>query len=313
MSDHLDQDLVLAREAYEKAAAAKQRLDFIRSQIEELILRTEELAKIRAKEENDVSRLESGSLTVFFLSLFGKAEERLSREREEALQAAVLHDAACAQLDLLRQESVHLAKESRDLTAHRLRLETLLAEKKQRLSAVPHYADKLLALENALAEKKRYRREVSEAIRATTRALSTAEQAATELKEAEKLGNWDVFGGGLLVDMAKHSQVDAAQETINRLQGELRLMRSEINDVRIRADVQIKAEDFSRFTDMFWDNIFTDYGMLDRIHNAQTTMRGTCESLDAVLRRLNRLQTEAETACREAEDALHHYVEIMPL
>lgn len=298
-----------ARESYQSASAAAQRLDRLRAELEPFRTQIEELAKVRAKEEKDVTRLESGSLTALFLNLFGKAEEKLTREREEALQAAVSHDAACAQLAALEVEIARLDAEARSLPALRIAYENLLYEKKQRLAADPACAEQLLSLETALSDQKRHLREVDEAIRAAKRALSTAEDALHELKEAESFGTWDVLGGGMLVDFAKHEHMDAAQEAINQLQSHLRLMRSELNDVRISADVQVKAEEFSKFLDFFWDNLFTDYSMLDRISSARSSIENVKASIQNTLSRLENIKSSSRRALQKAEDNLRTFIE----
>lgn len=297
------------REDYERAEHAKQRMDALVPELENLRMRMEDLAIKRAKEERDVARMESGSLAAYFYAIIGKKEERLTREREEALQAAVLHDAATAEYCAMQGEINRLEQEAAQLYAIKFDLQKSLAEKKQRMQKDPQHAEKIAELEEDVAASGRHLREVKEAIRAAKRALHTAQEAENDLMEAEKLGNWDVFGGGMLVDMAKHSHMDDAQDAINRLQGELRLMRSELNDVRISADVQVKAEDFSRFTDMFWDNIFTDYSMLERITSALGSVRGICSRIETTLARLERMKADAERACREAQKALDDFVE----
>ena len=313
MNNDLNARIHTLREDYERALHAKQRMDALLAEVHTLYTRMEDLAQKRAKEEKDVARMESGSLAAYFYALIGKKEEKLTRECEEALQAAVLYDAVCAEYCAVKDEINRIEPEAEQLYARKFELQKALAEKKQLMKNDPQHAERILELEENLAACRSRQREVNEAIRAASRALYTAQEAESELQEAEKLGGWDVIGGGMWVDIAKHSHMDSAQESINRLQGELRLMRSELNDVRIHADVQVKAEDFSRFADMFWDNVFTDFSMLDRITSALSSIRSVCGSIESTLARLERMKAEEEQAYADAQKALDDFVANNPL
>ena len=55
----------------------------------------------------------------------------------------------------------------------------------------------------------------------------------SHLSDAEGWATWDLFGGGLLSDIAKHSALDAAQDAVNVLQSKLRSFKTELVDVNM--------------------------------------------------------------------------------
>lgn len=117
-----------------------------------------------------------------------------------------------------------------------------------------------------------------------------------------------MFGGGLISDIAKYSHLDDAQRQINGLQRSLSRFRTELSDVDIRADIQVEVDGFLRFADVFFDNIFTDWAVLDRIRRAQSQVRDAESAVRAILYRLegnlDQCQREDQRICQERKDFL---------
>ena len=99
--------------------------------------------------------------------------------------------------------------------------------------------------------------------------MVTVDGIQNTLSNAEDWGTWDLVGGGLLAGIAKHDQLDNAQAQLTQLQAALRRLRSELLDVDVSADFQIRIDGFLRFADFFFDGLFADWAVLDRIHDAQ--------------------------------------------
>ena len=68
-----------------------------------------------------------------------------------------------------------------------------------------------------------------------------------------------------MADLAKHSRLDDAQESVEYLQSQLRAFRTELADVTISADFQVNIDGFLRFADYVFDGIFADWAVLDRL------------------------------------------------
>ena len=138
-------------------------------------------------------------------------------------------------------------------------------------------------------------RELSEAIAAGNRAMQAAQSAARELDSASDLGMWDMLGGGLLVDLAKHSHLDAAQARIETLQVQLRSFRTELADVSVDANVQIQMDGFLSFADYFFDGLFADWAVMDHIEDSQNKVGNVIRQISQVLQTLNNMLQENET------------------
>jgi len=287
----------------------KTRLESLRHQLRRLEEREAELAESRAAEQADVDRLEGGSLAAYFYRFTGALEDRLDREREEAYQAAVRHDAVCRELDAVRQDIETAETELRTLCGGEERYRSLLAEKAAALKAAGAPAGgRLRQMEERLAYLTGQQRELREAIEAGEKALRTADDILTSLSSAEGWGTWDLLGGGLLTDLAKHGHLDDAQRKVEHLQVQLRRFRTELADVTIQADLQVQIDGFLGFADYFFDGLFADWAVLDRIHNSQSQVQGTRDQIWSVLARLRDMEAavvrEMESLREESDNLI---------
>ena len=93
-------------------------------------------------------------------------------------------------------------------------------------------------------------------------------------------------GGGLLADIVKHDHLDEAQAKINTLQVELRAFKTELADVKIQADIHVKIEEFLKFADFFFDGLFSNWAVKDKIEESITSVKHTKYEIRAVISKL---------------------------
>lgn len=263
--------------------------------VEQLCVQERELAEQRGREQADVDRLEGRSLAAFFYGLTGSKEERLEKERQEARAAVVKHDAVVLQLRSAQEELQARRNELDTLRGCEERYQAALQEKAQAVKREdPVQGAEILRLEEKIGRLDRYRTELEEAAAAGAAARSQADRVLDRLDSAEGWGTWDLLGGGLLVDLAKHSELDEAQDEVERLQLCLDRFRTELADVTIRADIQVRVDGFVRFADYFFDNLFTDWAVMDHISRAQEQVLDTRAQVESVLNRLEQMSRETE-------------------
>ena len=274
--------------------ARRRRLNAEVSTLEErrasLAQRVQQLKEETYKEQLDVDQLENFSAAKLFYQIVGKLDERLEKEQAELYAAALRYDSARQELQSVESELDSRRRELSLLEGCEREYERLLAEKALVLREDPNSpsARRLLALEERQAQLSAREKELNEAIRAGYDALSDIGAIEESLSSAEGWGTWDVFGGGLISDMAKYSHLDEAQRQINTLQRSLSRFRTELADVDIRMDIQIEVDSFLRFADYFFDNIFTDWAVLDRIRNTQSQVQQVDGSVRTIVSRLER-------------------------
>ena len=276
--------------------------------IDQLEERERELAAVRVREQADVDRLEGRTLAAFFYGLTGSKDDRLEKERQEARAAAVKHDAVVRQLDDAREELRVRRNEQDALSGCEQRYQDALWEKAQAVKREdPVRGAEILRLEEEIGRLDRQSVELAEAVAAGDQALNQVDQVLGHLDSAEGFGAWDLLGGGFFADLAKHSELDQAQGEIEQLQVDLNHFRTELADVTIRADMQVQIDGFLRFADYFFDGLFADWAVMDRIQQAKSQVSDTRAQIVFVLDRLDRMGRETEKTraqCKAKLDAL---------
>ena len=255
-----------------------------------LATRVQQLKEETYQEQLDVDKLENFSAAKLFAQIMGNLDERLEKERSELYAAALRYDSARQELHAVEADLAARQEELSLLGNCEAEYDRLLEARALELRQDPQSpaARRLLALEERQAQLASREKELQEAIQAGYNALSDISSIESALSSAEGWGTWDVFGGGLISDMAKYSHLDDAQQQINGLQRSLSRFRTELADVDIRTGIQIEVDSFLRFADYFFDNIFTDWAVLDRIRHTQSQIHEVDGSVRTILSRLER-------------------------
>lgn len=283
----------------EQQVARKNRLEtelkVLHTKCAELSEKVQELKKQKMNEQKDVDRLEGHSLAAFYYHVIGKKDEMLSKEQREAYEAAVKYDVAAGELEAMKErirrdedELFRLQNcEQRYEEAFKVKIEAVKA------SSVPE-ATEIFELEKRISCLENQKKEIGEAISAGQKALQYVDKILSELGSAESWGTWDLFGGGLVSDIAKHSHLDDAQEMVGKLQIALREFKMELTDVKISADIKVNIDGFLRFADYFFDGLFADWAVLDKIENSKEQVYKTRTEVNTVLRKLIEMQSAVE-------------------
>ena len=287
--------------AEQKTLRAK--LDELQAQRRALAGRLSELDRERRAEQADVDRLEGRSLAAFFFQVMGTREEKLDRERQEAYAARVRYDAAARELESVERDAAGLEARLQALAGCERRYqEALLARVGALKAAAGPAAQELMECETRMETAQLQQQEIDEAIRAGRGARQAADAVLDALDSAAGWSRWDVVGGGLLADMAKYSRLDEAQEQVERLQVELRRFKTELADVEINADLQVEVEGFLRFADIFFDNLLTDWAVLDHINQAGQQVQRTRRQIERVLTKLKKMKADLRSQIEDERE-----------
>ena len=245
------------------------------------------------KEQADVERLEGGSLSAFFYNVIGKMDEKLTKEREEAYAAAVKYDAAVKELQKVEEDLRKNESDLNELGDCEKQYEELLEVKKERMKTTGHWAaEKILELEQRLTYLDNQIRELDEAMEAGEAASALTEDVLNSLSSAESWGTFDILGGGIIADAMKYSDLDEAQMLIENLQDQLRRFKTELADVTIDSEMNVKIDGFLQFADYFFDNLFTDWAVMDKIRNSRLQVENTGDQIQSVMKKLSEMKDQ---------------------
>ena len=281
----------------QQQVAEKKRLEAklqeLYTQQEMLETQTQTLEQAKLSEQADVDRLEGRSLAAFFYNVVGKLDQKLDKERQEAYAAQVKYDAAARELDSVQADIARCGEQADQLEGCEERYQAALQEKAAAIRrSGSDAARKLLKTETKISALESRMKEIQEAVDAGNTALLAVDKVLGTLDDAASLSTWDVLGGGLLVDLAKHESLDNAQEQVEQLQEDLRRFKTELADVTVEADLRVSIDGFLQFADFFFDGLFADLAVMDHIHGSQEKVRKTRDEIQAVLSRLTDMQTE---------------------
>lgn len=257
--------------------------------------RTDELEKVKRKEQDDVDRLNARSLTAFFYRATGKIGEKLTKEEAEAYAAAVKYDAAKNELQAVNNDIEYCQKRLSDLQDCEQQYERVLKEKTEQIkqSGVPE-AGRIMQIENEIAFLENQQKEIQEAINAGNQAFYIARKILEDLDSAKNWSTFDLMGGGLIADMAKYDKLNKVQDQIQDLQNALRGFRTELADVteRISGDLYVEIGDFLHFADYFFDGLFTDWMVYDKINDSRNRTMQTSDQIQKILGQLNEMDND---------------------
>ena len=289
----------------EKAAQKKSveaKLRELKAQKDELNNRVYVFKKTMKREQADVDRLERTSLSSVFYAMLGKKEEMLDKEKVEAYAAKVKCDSAVEELKVLEDDLQQREAQLRDLIDCEQQYHALLQEKREAIKATDSLdAERIIQIEQQIAEQKNHKKEIKEAISAGTLALGAAISIVSSLDSAQSWGTYDLVNGGLIAGMAKHSYLDEAQNKVITLQSQLRKFKTELTDVTIHAEMKVNVDGFLRFADYFYDGLFADWVVLDRIGQSKSSVVAVKTKIESALSKLKRMDAAVGQMIQQLE------------
>ena len=249
------------------------------------------------KEQEDVEKLEGRSLANYFFQVVGKLDDKLDQERKEAYAAKVKLDAAERELAGIESDISEIRQQITDVLVAEARYKEALERKQRQLKeSCTLFADQILFLEDRIFALQAQKQEIKEAISAGISARSTADRILSELKDADDWNTWDMFaGGGIITHMAKHSHLDSAQDMVSELQSKLRRFKTELADIQITANMQVNIDGFLRFADYFFDGLFADWAVGDKINQSMNSVSSTKSQISRTLDKLSSMEKAADS------------------
>lgn len=132
-------------------------------------------------------------------------------------------------------------------------------------------------------------KEKREAIEVGLRALDSLHAAENNLNSAKNWGLVDMFGGGFLSTMLKHSKMDQAKQNMEQAKYDLQNFSRELNDVNMTCNLNINTNDFLAFADYFLDGFVIDWMVQDRINKAKQQVREAIRRTENIIDQLRHM------------------------
>jgi len=309
MLDRLNEEIFEMKKSLREYRKLKSLRDSIQKELTSLVKLRGDLLDQHDKELGDVEDLERIGVKSLFLSITGKKEESLDKEKEELLRAKARYEECQTNIEDLKKdlaEAEKLLAEFGDIEGNYLRL---LKEKEKLLiqSGSPQgraLGEKLIRADDLEVDI----REVEEAIAAGRSTLESLKGVREKLDSAKGWGTWDLLGGGLISTIAKHSAIDEANSRAREVQHQLKTFRKELSDVNEFTEIEVNISAFASFADFFLDGLIADWFVQSRINESIGYVEEANGSIESIVRdlekRLSGLKKELQTTRDEIGEFL---------
>lgn len=293
----------------------KQKLESLRNMVNEELRKKNAqkivLEDLFIKEGKDVERLEGTSISSIFLSLIGKKDEMLDKEKEEYLSAKLKYEECLSDIKKLEEELQYSKNELKNYTGLTERYNSLIKEKEERFileggEKGREYKEMLDKTDDLKLDIK----EVNEAIQAGQRACSALEDMKKSLKTAKSWGTWDMLGGGLISDLAKHSAIDEANKIAHNSQHLLKSFEKELSDVNEFTQIEVNLSAFASFADFFFDGIFADWFVQSKINDSLNNVENTINKIESIISNLKANKSNLESNLKDLEKKAINIIEL---
>ena len=262
------------------------------------------------KEKVDVEKLEHTSLTALFYSVLGSREQQLDKERQELLSAQLSYQKTKHQVEFLERDQEIIVQRLEGLADVESEYETLFSEKELLLrQSNQAVADKLFGLSEQIANLNSQKKEISEAITAGNRVISSLEQVVDSLENAKSWGTWDLLGGDLIATAVKHSKIDDARDGIDEVQAKMSQLTRELADIQKSADLKIDITEFETFADFFMDGLIFDWIVQSKIVDSLDRSKNVKDSILQLVNELEALKETAQNEITELQEEHAHLIE----
>jgi hypothetical protein len=290
MSDDIEQQLASAAQAAREFELCGQRCSDLTERLAHAQADLTTAQEHYAADAKDVERLEHLSLTRVLASLHGSRDDALAREQAEAKAARYRAAEAESRLSAIRDELAAADDRRRQLAGAPGAYADALTAKEQHLTASddPRRATLLQLAE----EHGRLTAEIA-GVHDALQLADAADRALTAVQDrlgsASSWSTYDTyFGGGMIGNAVKHERMDEAAQAAAEADQRLAALRTELADIgRLEPTApQLAVSAGLRFTDIFFNNIFTDLAVGHQIRQAQDNVEASIRLVAEVRSRL---------------------------
>jgi len=264
-------DLLKTIEEFHQINKVQKHFKSLEVQLEDAYNTMDKLGKLLDDKYGNFENMEGKSVKGLFYKVLGSKEEQTEKARQDYLDAALKYQEAKKEVDLLEFEKNLLKDKLEQRVGIEHKIKTLMQKRELELKRTdPKVASKLRAVAAEQENLHRVRVDIREAMDAAEKAMTNLQRMIMELKKASDWGQWDMYGKAVNASYKKHSHIDRARELSLTVKHNLIRFEEELSDVYEtgKMELQFQLEPFNRFTDVFFDNLISDWIIQQKINNA---------------------------------------------
>lgn len=243
------------------------------------------------EELKDIEKLEGYSVRGLFHKVLGSKENELEKERQEYLTIALKHKELKKSIELEEFELDLLSKKVLKIEHLETDLEKLMERRASEILRLnlpeKGFLNKIL---KSLDENVRTQAEIEEAHNIGKISIQHLNAVLSHISQAEKWGNWDMHkGNSRHYDRMKYGAIDHAAQAAVQARNLLTRFQKELNDVGLyNQNLTINIDSFNRFTDVFFDNLISDWIVQRKIKNVLSNVESVKDRVILLLRTLEK-------------------------
>ncbi|ADU31092.1 hypothetical protein [Evansella cellulosilytica] len=285
MFTELNEKLKYVKEQRRKKYKWKDHLQRAQFQLQEERQKKSELHRLLQKEQADVERLESFSITNLLYSLSGKKLEKVEKEKQHVVAAQFKYEEAVRTVEDLEKEIVEYEKLIEPLQNSEKLYREIICEKERLIKDTSTvWSDELFALVDEETELQSMLKEYEEAISAGRIVEEGLLEVIDSLNKAKGWSTFDMLGGGMITTAVKHSHINSAKDDMHRVQSQLRHFQDELLDIKNHFHVDLEIGNMLTFADYFFDGLIVDWmvhgKIADSYKQTESTQRQVIEMLN---------------------------------
>lgn len=279
-------DAILEHKQLEKVSV---HYDRISKQLKEESAALDKLEKQLRKEQRDVEKLEKTSVRSLFYKTLGNKEEKLEKERQEYVEVSLRYNDMYKSLNLLNYELDLLGKKLTSKEVVENRVNALMKQREQELMQTdPKVRAQLMQLNKSIDNTHIVLKDIDEAFAAGGAALKVLQAMIVQLKSAKNWGQYDMMGNNKSASYVKHQAINRAHSYASQARNLLMRFKEELQDVYtdVKLDLRIHFEGIDRFTDVFFDNLITDFIVQQKIKKSLDSVMRVADQVENAMRQL---------------------------
>ena len=283
------QQLKTKMQELQKQTRVQSHLDQLNGQLKEEYKQLDRLYKKLQKEFRDVEELEKLSMKGLFHNVLGNKDKQLEKERQEYLQASLKYNEAKNTIDLLEYEKKVLDDQVKNKAALEIEVQKLMKMREKEL--VAQAGSKGQEILQIILRVDQIEDRI-DALRAChqngQRIVQLLQNMEAHLQKAQNWGQWDMMGDRHSGHY-KSNAIDKARDLAYHVKNLIRRYEKDIyqlfgNTGHLGLDLQL--EGFNRFTDVFFDNLISDWIIQQKIRHATSNVSAVHDRLVRVQQNL---------------------------
>lgn len=247
----------------------------------------QELGLILEKEYQDVLKIKKFKVKDLFIRVLDNDEDQYEIEKQEYLFAALQYNECKKSVELLEfEERILLDKVAKESTI-KAELAALITDREATISLkYPHIKEQLLKLSSQMDENFGYKRELHEAIIVGLKAQKVLEQMISFISlSGNGNGEWGNYAPTFQAVQKQKSYLNKAHELSHQAKQLLSELDDEMADIyAIKSKVKThRFEEFRNFTNIYHDNLISDWILQKRIHATLNTINSTTDNVKRLI------------------------------